>query len=169
MTVNMGICCTKSHLWRSLLIFAWLGVLIMISGACVAGSEVTQSFSPLPPSTTSLLSGNRWEVVEITVQGEPLQFDALKPLYFWFEPAGALNYSSPHCAGGGFLIFFENERRYKLGRGEVAAVDCGEPRQKQMGDVVDALRATTMYEPRDDQLLLTGENVRIVSKIDNSC
>jgi hypothetical protein len=137
-------------------------IVVIIASACVAGSEVTQSFSPLPPGTTARLSGNRWVVVELTLQGEAIPFDALTPLYIWFDPAGALNFSSPHCAGGAFLIFFEDEHHYRLGRGGFAAVDCGEVRNRQRSRVIDALRATTSYELHDRQLWLTGENAHMI-------
>jgi hypothetical protein len=157
----------RQHLWRNLLIVSLFWVVIVITSACVAGSEVTQSPSPLSPNTASLLVGNRWKVAEITFQGESIRLDALEPLYFWFEQAGVLNLTSSLCPGGAFLIFFESERRYKLGRGDVPAVGCSELSSRQMADVQNALKATREFEIRGNQLFLIGPDVRIVLETDN--
>ena len=68
------------------------------------------------------------------------------------------------------MLFFEDERPYWLGRGDVAAVVCGEVRNRQLSQVIlratAALEATVNLELQGDQLFLTGPEVRIVLVID---
>ncbi|MCE7979773.1 MAG: hypothetical protein DYG89_01160 [Caldilinea sp. CFX5] len=153
---------------RNISLFCLLMAMMIITNACVAGSTVTQSPSPLSPDFELLLTGKRWLIDEVTFRNEPTQLDILQPFELWFDQAGTLNFSSATCAGGAFLIFFENEHRYRLTKGEVAPQDCGELRNKQFARVLDALKITTQYEIQDNQLLLAGDDVRIVLSIHNA-
>lgn len=153
---------------RNISLFCLLMAVMIIANACVAGSAVTQSPSPLSPDFELLLIGKRWLMDEITFRNQPIQLDVLQPFELWFDQAGTLNFSSATCAGGAFLIFFQNERQYRLTKGEVAPQDCGELRNKQFDRVTDAIAATTEYEMQDDHLLLLGDDTRIVLNISNA-
>jgi len=144
----------------------WLAVML-ITTACVppGSSTAGQPSSPLPPATYSL-AANRWRLVEIRYRGSTLQFDALQPVHVVFGLEGNLGITTTNCNGGGYRIFFKSRYHYILTDGATTAMNCGELADAQYTRLIEAVKATTAYQMQDDQVLLTGDDVRIVLALD---
>lgn len=158
---------SKPYLQKFFLLL-WGLLLAMIASACVLPSAGTQPFSPLNPGTTAALAGKRWTIVEVTLRNELIPIEAIKPIEVWFDPVGALNFSSAQCTGGAYLILFSDENHYTLSRGDISAVGCTALREQQMARMLEALKATTAYAIRGNQLRLTGSAIQIVLEIAQS-
>ena len=167
MTIQSSIHYNNSYprrTWPVLLLM----LVAMMATACIMPSAVTQTFSPLNPGITSRLVGKRWEMVEVTFRNESIPIDEIKPVEIWFDQAGTMNFNSAKCTAGAYLIFFADERHYQLARGDVSAVGCKELPDRQMARMLEVLKATTAYEIRENQLFLTGADVRILLEIANT-
>jgi heat shock protein HslJ len=128
---------------------------------------VLTNLGPLIPGTNTVLAENRWRLVEANDHGEMIALDAVSPIYFTFDVAGLLNIFAD-CLAATYKIAAPSDRRYELTQSMFAATDCGETVNKQFNRVHNALNATTEYTIQDNQLFLTGDNVRIVLEIDNA-
>lgn len=150
-----------ASLLRQLEMLAVIVLVAFLASACSAPPP-SQPPSPLPPAISGELSDTVWQLETATYQGEPVEFDALAPIQLHFEQSGYLGVRSPHCPGGGWQIHFGDEHQYQLTGGMWAASDCGELRNTQFSDVGKALAATNTYELDGDQLILSGEDARLV-------
>lgn len=131
----------------------------------IPGSADLQT--PLILGSNVRLAGHRWRVIEVIFQGEAVEFDAIQPAYVTFEVFGDLVLNTMNCNAGGFHIVAESETRYWLISGATTAQDCGEVGNWQYGRLSQAIGSTTGYEMQDEQVVLTGEDVRIVLEIDS--
>ena len=127
---------------------------------------VLTSLGPLIPGTNTVLAENRWRLIEVTDQSGDVGFEALSPVYIDFDIAGILHIFAG-CPAGAYRITAQSDYQYELTQSMFSAVDCGETVNKQFDGVHNALKATTQYAIQDNQLFLTGDNVRIILEIDN--
>jgi hypothetical protein len=159
-----------------LLLGAWVA---MAMAACTvpppqfAEPPSTTFTSPLNagfnPALIEPLWRNGWRITEIIHRGEEVAFDALDPLRVWFHVSGMLHYSA-NCGGGALRMVALGAQRYWVSPGilDGVAYSCGETGNAQYSRVIAALRATRAYAIQDDQLILTGNQVRVVLELDET-
>lgn len=147
---------------------------LLLTNGCVLTSyiptptPIPQPESPLIPGNTTALLENRWRIVEITYHNTSIAFDEIQPIYLNFTADGMLSKSTTNCNVGSYYIMAENERRYHLIPGAGTAMGCGPIGDQQYADVSEAIVATTEFELRGEQLILRGDDVKIVLAADNS-
>lgn len=141
------------------IVLLWLAALLL--GAC---TNPVQPPSPLNPGIDQRLVTIRWELKEATYQGQEVEFDALRPFYLSFGWEGAFQWIAADCVPGGFDLLFEDETHYRFPptRRAAPAVQCGEPKDTQLGHMMDALSATNEFFFEGDRLVLAGDEVRLV-------
>jgi hypothetical protein len=159
----------RTHPKKALVLL--LAVVMAVATACSL-QEVTPLvqqalISPLAPQVDPALTQTRWQLAEGSYQGEPLQLDAIWPLYVLFEEFEGAVFAivrSDRCEGvvAGFELDLSDQKRYRVVRGDMTLVPCGEPADTQLSTVHDAIRATTSYTIQGGQLILTGEETRLV-------
>ena len=124
---------------------------------------------PLIPGTNTQLSDNQWRITEVTYQGEAVDFAAIHPVYLTFDPAGEIVQTVINCNTIKHIINVTNDGndgRYHLVPGHRTVKDCSEVINQQEARLTAAIGATTGLMVGAHQLLLTGEDVRIVLEID---
>jgi hypothetical protein len=127
---------------------------------------VGEVYPPFPTAHPVLLL-NRFQWVEGTHRGQALVADRLQPLIvsFTFSEVG-LVYLQSRRSGCGVEASYRtvegNGQSYQLIQEEPLRLNCGEDVNAQFRAAADALAATTNFEVQDDQLILTGNDVRIV-------
>jgi len=150
-----------------------LVVLVVMATACIRPvtmpnwPPLSQSESPLIPGETPFLVENRWRMVEVKDRGEIVDFATIAPIYIAFSNEGNVTLKSTHCNSGSFTIIAQSERHYYLTESVTTVMGCPEVQTMQYGRVFKALVATTEFELTGDQLILSGDETRIVLEVDN--
>ena len=122
--------------------------------------SLSQPESPLLPEELLLLAKNPWRVVTIVYQNETVAFDAIQPIYVKMGPHDLS--AETGCNHLSFGITVEDKQQYRLGEGNTTLVLCPELQAKQYNDFFTALSITTKFELQGDQLILMGDESRIV-------
>lgn len=118
-----------------------------------------------------------------------LTFDYYRPVYVHFSKEGTVSIHSERCGSSSFLIVYLGEQRYHIGDGVSTAEDCGgfaavncaefddkfdriacehgKAIEAQRTDLGSALKSTSEYELREDELILRGEEAEMRLVLDN--
>lgn len=109
---------------------------------------------------------NRWQIQEIVRDGQEVAFDALDPVTVTFHVDGTFLVHA--CNAFGWHMVPVDKQRYLLIGGDSTAMGCGEVGDAQEYQIATAVEATRAYELQDDQLVLFGEDVRIVLAVEEA-
>ncbi len=162
------------HRYAKLVLPLCLLALAMLGSACFQPVRFPESLarwqpeSPLILGETPLLTENRWRMVAAEADGAPLDRQSIGALFLAFSNSGSLAVESTRCNDGGFTVVRSKDKRhFTLTNGHTTLMDCGASSNRQWSGVLTAVSQTTTATLAGEQLLLTGDNTRIVLKIDN--
>lgn len=181
----------RQQMSRTLLRMVALTVVLGSITAC-SYEYFVQPQSPPPEVINSPLIDNRWRIVEMLYQGEPVRFETFGSIHITFHHSGGLAINFERCPGGGYRVTYQNGQRYQLSRGMFASADCAEmvyddptfdcaslagsgadketckeAINAQFGAFASALKATHQYLLGNGELLLRNEDTEIRLVLDN--
>ena len=123
--------------------------------------EATHPFSLAEPVFTQ----NRWQLLEITHQGQPVIFDAIRPVYVEITGDGYLHFKTEQCNFATFTMHINSDEYYGLGGGDTS-YECPQSINNQFSAMFSNVRlavsATNTLKLNGTQLLLTGPETRVV-------
>ena len=123
--------------------------------------EATHPFSLAEPVFTQ----NRWQLLEITHQGQPVIFDAIRPVYVEITGDGYLHFKTEQCNFATFTMASRSDEYYGLGGGDTS-YECPQITNSQISamfsNVFQAVSQTNTLKLNGTQLLLTGPETRVV-------
>ena len=123
--------------------------------------EATHSFSLADPVFTQ----NRWQLLEITHQRQPIIFDAIRPVYLEITGDGYLHFKTEQCNFATFTMDIKSDEYYQLGGGDTS-YECPQSTINQFSAVFSNVRLavseTNTLKLNGTQLLLTGPETRVV-------
>ena len=123
--------------------------------------EATHPFSLADPVFTQ----NRWQLLEITHQGQPVIFDAIRPVYVEITGDGYLHFKTEQCNFATFTMASRSDEYYGLGGGDTS-YECPQITNSQISamfsNVFQAVSQTNTLKLNGTQLLLTGPETRVV-------
>ena len=125
--------------------------------------EATYPFNLAHPVFTQ----NRWQLLEITYQGQPVIFDAIRPIYLEITEDGHLHLKTAQCNLATFTMVIKSEEYYQLAGGNTS-YECPQIPENQSYDVFWAVSRTNTLKLNGTQLLLTGPETRVVLEVDNA-
>ena len=125
-----------------------------------------QPESPLVPEEFLRLTKNPWRVVTIIHQNETVPFDAIQPIYVGISP-DSLSAETTNCNRLGFMLNSTGNQQYQLLDGASTLMLCPEIQTKQY-NVRLAVSETNTLKRNGTQLLLTGDDVRVVLEVENA-
>lgn len=130
-----------------------------------------QAESPLPPTELTLLTKHPWRVVTIIHQNEPVAFDAIRPIYLEITEDGHLHFKTAQCNIATFTMAIKSDEYYRLAGGDTS-YECSQITDSQFSAlssaVFQAVLRTNTLKLNGTQLLLTGDNTRVVLEVDNA-
>lgn len=123
--------------------------------------EATHPFSLADPVFTQ----NRWQLIEITHQGQPVIFDAIRPVYLEITGDGYLHFKTEQCNFAIFTMDIKSDEYYGLGGGDTS-YECPQIINSKFSAMFSNVRLavseTNTLKLNDTQLLLTGPETRVV-------
>ena len=129
--------------------------------------EATHSFSLADPVFTQ----NRWQLLEITHQRQPIIFDAIRPVYLEITGDGYLHFKTEQCNFATFTMDIKSDEYYGLGGGDTS-YECPQSTINQFSAVFSnvflAVSETNTLKLNGTQLLLTGPETRVVLEVDHA-
>lgn len=129
--------------------------------------EATHPFNLAHPVFTQ----NRWQLLEITEQGQPVSFDAIRPVYLEITEDGYLHFKTEQCNFATFDMEIKSDEYYQLGGGDTS-YECPQSTIHQFSalfsNVYLAVSETNTLKLNGTQLLLTGAETRVVLEVDNT-
>lgn len=135
--------------------------LTLIGGESQIVLEATHPFSLADPIFTQ----NRWQLMEITHQGQPVIFDAIRPVYLEITGDGYLHFKTEQCNIATFTMDIKSDEYYRLGGGNTS-YECPQITNSQISaifsNVFQAVSRTNTLKLNSTQLLLTGPETRVV-------
>ena len=165
---------SRLHLWLASLLVVLLAALMtscMYSPFSPFANDMDRAMaaqpeSPLIPGQNTPLAQHDWRIVEASRAGRPIQIAAIAPVLLSFEAKrGLLGVHALYCNAASAIIVASDAHHYRLVPAESTAKHCGTG-QQQENDLHAAVLATTEYELRGNQLILSGQDVRIVAEIE---
>jgi heat shock protein HslJ len=129
--------------------------------------EATHPFSLADPVFTQ----NRWQLLEITHQEQPIIFDAIRPVYLEITGDGYLHFKTEQCNFATFTMDIKSDEYYGLGGGDTS-YECPQSTISQFSALFSNVRlavsATNTLKLNGTQLLLTGPETRVVLEVNNA-
>lgn len=129
--------------------------------------EATHPFNLADPVFTQ----NRWQLLEITHEGQPVIFDAIRPVYLEITGDGYLHFKTEQCNFATFSMAIKSDEYYQLGGGDTS-YECPQSTITQFSALFSNVRLavseTNTLNLTGTQLLLTGDDVRVVLEVDNA-
>ncbi len=124
--------------------------------------EATHPFSLAEPVFTQ----NRWQLIEITDQGQPVIFDAIRPIYLEITEDGYLHFKTEQCNIATFTMDIKSDEYYRFGLIADTSYECPQITNSQISALFSAVfltvSRTNTLKLNGNQLLLTGELIEIV-------
>ena len=129
--------------------------------------EATYPFNLAHPVFTQ----NRWQLLEITYQGQPVIFDAIRPIYLEITEDGHLHLKTAQCNLATFIMDIKSDEYYQLGGGDTS-YECPQSTINQFSALFSNVRLavseTNTLKLNGTQLLLTGDDARVVLEGENA-
>ena len=126
--------------------------------------EATHPFRLADPVFTQ----KRWQLLEITHEGQPVIFDALRPIYLEITGDGYLHFKTEQCNIGTFHMDIKSDEYYRFDMSAHTAYECPQIPENQSYDVFWAVSRTNTLKLNGTQLLLTGPETRVVLEVDHA-
>ncbi|MFZ4663830.1 MAG: META domain-containing protein [Caldilineaceae bacterium] len=124
--------------------------------------EATHPFSLADPVFTQ----NRWQLLEITHQGQPVIFDAIRPVYVEITGDGYLHFKTEQCNIATFRMDVKSDEYYQFDMGADTSYECPQITNSQISavfsNVFQAVSQTNTLKLNGTQLLLTGPETHVV-------
>jgi len=120
--------------------------------------EATHPFNLVDPVFTQ----NRWQLIEITHQGQPVIFDAIRPVYLEITGDGYLHFKTEQCNIATFHMDVKSDEYYQFDMSAHTSYECPQIPENQSYDVFWAVSRTNTLKLNGTQLLLTGPETRVV-------
>ena len=124
--------------------------------------EATHPFSLAEPVFTQ----NRWQLLEITHQGQPVIFDAIRPIYLEITGDGYLHFKTEQCNIATFHMDIKSDEYYRFDMSADTSYECQQITNSQISAMFSNVRlavsATNTLKLNGTQLLLTGPETRVV-------
>lgn len=120
--------------------------------------EATHPFSLAEPVFTQ----NRWQLMEITHQGQPVIFDAIRPIHLEITGDGYLHFKTQQCNFATFHMDIKSDEYYRFDMSAHTSYECPQIPENQSYDVFWAVSRTNTLKLNGTQLLLTGPETRVV-------
>lgn len=129
--------------------------------------EATHPFTLADPVFTQ----NRWQLLEITDQGQPVSFDAIRPVYLEITGDGYLHFKTEQCNFATFTMDIKSDEYYGLGGGDTS-YECPQSTITQFSALFSNVRLavseTNTLKRNGTQLLLTSAETRVVLEGENA-
>jgi len=132
--------------------------LILIGDANKIILEPTRSFNLKNPVFTQ----NCWQLIEITHEGQPVIFDAIRPVYVEITGDGYLHFKTEQCNFATFHMDVKSDEYYRFDMSAHTAYECPQIPENQSYDVFWAVSRTNTLKLNGTQLLLTGPETHVV-------
>ncbi len=129
---------------------------------------VFQPESPLASYDFGALIQNQWRVIAITANGVTRTLPALEPILITVDPFGSFGVSVGNGKGIAYQTINAGYGHYQLAPVPFIPVDCGEPWNTEYAQLKEIVSATTAYEIRGTELVLSGNDVQIRLVADSS-
>ena len=120
--------------------------------------EATHPFRLADPVFTQ----NQWQLMEITHQGQPIIFDAIRPIYLEITEDGYLHFKTEQCNIATFHMDVKSDEYYRFDMSADTAYECPQIPENQSYAVFWAVSRTNTLKLSGTQLLLTGPETRVV-------
>ncbi|MCE7981109.1 MAG: META domain-containing protein [Caldilinea sp. CFX5] len=124
--------------------------------------EAAHPFSLAEPVFTQ----NRWQLIEITHQGQPIIFDAIRPVYLEITGDGYLHFKTEQCNIATFRMDIKSEEYYRFEMSADTSYECPQITNSQISAIFSnvflAVSETNTLKLNGTQLLLTGPETRVV-------
>jgi heat shock protein HslJ len=136
--------------------------LILMGGESQIVLEATHPFSLENPVFTQ----NRWQLIEITHQGQPVIFDAIRPIYLEITGDNYLHFKTEQCNIATFHMDVKSDEYYQFDMSADTSYECPQITDSQISavfsNVFQAVSQTNTLKLNGTQLLLTGPETHVV-------
>jgi heat shock protein HslJ len=120
--------------------------------------EATQPLSLANPVFTQ----NRWQLIEIIEEEQPVIFDGIRPIYLEITGDGYLHFKTEQCNIATFTMNITSDEYYRFDMSTYTVETCPQSTDPQSYHVFQAVSRTNTLTLNGTQLLLTGGNTRVV-------
>jgi len=124
--------------------------------------EATHPFTLADPVFTQ----NRWQLLEITHEGQPVIFDAIRPVHLEITGDGYLHFKTAQCNIATFIMDIKSDEYYRFGLSADTSYECPQITDSQISalfsTVFRTVSQTNTLKLNGTQLLLTGPETRVV-------
>jgi heat shock protein HslJ len=120
--------------------------------------EATHPFNLADPVFTQ----NRWQLIEIIEEEQPVIFDGIRPVYLEITEDGYLHFKTEQCNIATFRMDVKSDEYYQFNLSAHTAETCPQSTELQSSHVFQAVQQTNTLTLNGTQLLLTSADIRVV-------